>query len=79
MSGGYDMHGLVLYADGQTFAAVSRSKRKLRDWQHAHPVFNGTPATECDWRMRDTSGWCDGSHHAHERITEFPETATVLW
>lgn len=67
------MYGLAVYRSGKIYAAVSPSKRALKAWMQGLP---DASALECGWRMRDESGWCDGSDWLIER---FPAEAVVLW
>jgi hypothetical protein len=73
------MFGMVIYANGKQFAAVSPRKRALKEWTATHEIFTATPAPLCNWRLRDTNGWCDGGPNAENVISAFPATAEVLW
>lgn len=70
------MHGLVVYLNGSTYAAVSQSKRKLNNWLL---TFDRSGGAVFYCRFRDASGWYDGTPNAHEYILAFPKEADVLW
>lgn len=73
------MYGLVLWADGKVFAAVSPRKRALNEWALSVKEFQECPAPLCAWRERDKTGWSDGSPDSWRHIQNFPHEAVVIW
>lgn len=74
------MYEMVIRRGTHFFAAVSHSKRKLRQWAvEIDAQFTHISAYDCAWRTKDKTGWTDGSTDAWKEIPLFPDTAVVLW
>lgn len=75
------MYGLVIKRGSGIYFAVAPNKRNFQDWQRAiDSVTSDVPAQDCAWRMRDKTGWIDGSDNAWKSIPDWPAgEAVVLW
>jgi len=77
------MYGIVFYIGAKRFAAVSPSSRKVQVflWEmHKKALAEDWPdGGNCNWRLRDKSGWVRGGPDAHKTIPDFPENAKVIW
>ena len=74
------MYGIVVKRGNELFAAVSPYKRALKGFSRSiDESYGPCSAFDCNWRMRDKSGWIDGGPGAEHEITEFPLNAKVIW
>lgn len=76
------MYGIVFITrQGRTYAAVSGSKRALKNWMyHKQMELINARNEHCDnWRMKDKSGWCNGGPAAWKVLHTFPKDAEVVW
>jgi hypothetical protein len=82
------MFGITIEVEHQfgreSFAAVSASKSKVLAWLDARQeMIVDRGDTVLAWRMRDRTGWCDGSQDAWKFINSFGASGgngvKVLW